>query len=120
MFAVPLFNDDYTLNVVPVALYYFVLLPVLAAAVAGVIAYLIANKRTPAPKPLRTVCAVLEIVFAAAFVLMAALALCVGGVSNESFLRTTYAAYLTNHLWWVYIIPGIAAGIHLGAVKNRS
>lgn len=120
MFTVPLFNDDYTLNVVPVALYYFALLPVLIAAVTGVITYLIANKRTPAPKPVRTACIVLETVFAAAWVLMAVVALCAASVSDGSFLRMTYAAYLTNHLWWVYIIPGIAAGIYLGAAKNRS
>lgn len=121
MFNVP-FLVDFELNVVPVALYYFGFRPLVIAAVAALIMYLITDRRKPTPKPVRIVCICIEAVFALAWILMAVLAFSAGSLPNGdvSVLRRIYAMYLTNKLWRLYIIPGVFAGIHLGEVKNHS
>lgn len=121
MFNVPFFVD-FKLNVVPVALYYFGFRPLVIAAVAALIMYLITDRRKPAPKPVRIVCVCIEAVFALAWILMVILALCIDSVpeGRENFLRLAFATFIERKLWRLYIIPGVFAGIHLGAVKNHS
>lgn len=121
MFNIP-FYVDYELNVVPIAWCYYILMPLVITMVSGVIMYLITDGRKPAPKPVRIVCICIEAVFALAWILMAVLAFSAGGFPNGdvSVLRRIYGIYWLKELWRLYIIPGVFAGIHLGAVKNHS
>ena len=102
----------FTYNTVPVFLYYFLALPIACFAVAAVLAFLLTYKRNlRLSKGARGAFTAVICLFAAAFIALGAIALCVDKFENGSTFREIYAGYLTARLYLVYTLPGALAGL---------
>ena len=105
----------FTYNTVPVFLYYFLALPLICFAVAAVLAFLLTYKRNlRLSKGARGAFIAVICLFAAAFIALGVISLCVDKFENGSAFRAIYAGYLTawqRHMVCMYALPGALAGL---------